>query len=112
MLGHSWTRSSHATHIAVPIDRSVRKPPQLGWEVAGALFIVELLAARRVRVLGIASPASAGWLSSHGAVPVAYGDGLRERLLDASGIAATYPLDAVADLERRRTRGGKIVLIP
>ncbi len=148
--------------------------------------VVQLLALRGSRVLGIASPANADWLRSHGAVPVAYGDGLAERLraaadekidafidlfgpqyvelavdldiprdridtiasfekaqelgvkaegsttastpevltemadLVASGaidipIAATYPLDRVADafaeLEQRHTRG-KIVLIP
>ena len=148
--------------------------------------VVQLLALRGSHVLGIASPANADWLRSHGAVPVPYGDGLVERLraaadegidafidlfgpayvelavelgiphnrietiasfevaqelgvkaegsatastpevltematLVASGtiaipIAATYPLDRVADafaeLEQRHTRG-KIVLIP
>ena len=148
--------------------------------------VVQLLALRGSRVLGIASQANADWLRSHGAVPVPYGDGLAERLRDAAGegidafidlfgpeyvelavdlgiprdrietiasfekaqelgvkaegsgtastpevltemanlvasgaieipIAATYPLDRVADafaeLEQRHTRG-KIVLIP
>jgi NADPH:quinone reductase-like Zn-dependent oxidoreductase len=148
--------------------------------------VVQLLALRDSQVLGIASPANADWLRSHGAVPVPYGDGLLERLraaaegrvdafidlfgpeyvelavelgiphdrietiasfekaqelgvkaegsatastpevltemadLVASGaitipIAATYPLDRVADafaeLEQRHTRG-KIVLLP
>ena len=148
--------------------------------------VVQLLALRGSRVLGIASQTNADWLRSHGAVPVPYGEGLAERLrseagrnidafidlfgpeylelavdlgiprdrietiasfekaqelgtkaegsatastpevlaemanLVASGaidipIAATYPLDRVADafaeLERRHTRG-KIVLIP
>jgi NADPH:quinone reductase-like Zn-dependent oxidoreductase len=148
--------------------------------------VVQLLALRDAKVLGIASTSNAEWLRSHGAVPVAYGEGLAERLkaakpdgidafidlfgpeyvqlafdlgiprdrietiasfqiaqelgvkadgsstastpevlaemagLVAAGaieipIAATYPLDRVADayeeLERRHTRG-KIVLIP
>jgi NADPH2:quinone reductase len=148
--------------------------------------VVQLLALRDVRVLGIASTTNADWLQSHGALNVPYGDGLAERLTaaapdginafidlfgpeyvqlavdlglprdrietiasfekaqelgvkaDGSGtastpevltemadlvssgaieipIAATYPLDRVADafeqLERRHTRG-KIVLIP
>lgn len=118
VLGYSWTRSSHATHTAVPLAQLVAKPPQLGWEVAGALFVagstalaavravdpqpgevvavsaaaggvgvfvVQLLVRRGVRVLGIASEANAAWLSSHGAVPIAHGDGLRQRLLDAAG---------------------------
>ena len=219
VLGYSWRRSSQATHVAVPAAQLIRKPPQLDWTVAGALymvgctgysavravrpspgetvavsaaaggigsFVVQLLRERGVRVLGIASAANAGWLTAHGAVPVAYGDGLGERLtaaapggidafidlfgpqyvqlavdlgvprnrvetiigfakaqelgtraegskdastkevmtemagLVASGtveipIAATYPLDQVAEafdrLERRHTRG-KIVLLP
>ena len=148
--------------------------------------VVQLLALRDSQVLGIASPANADWLRSHGAVPVPYGDGLLERLRAAAGrrvdafidlfgpeyvelaveldiphdrietiasfekaqelgakaegsatastpevltemadlvasgaitipIAATYPLDRVADafaeLEQRHTRG-KIVLLP
>ena len=148
--------------------------------------VVQLLARRGAKVLGIASPSNAEWLRSHGAVEVPYGDGLAGRLkeagpdgidafidlfgpeyvqlavdlgiprdrietitasekaqelgvkADGSGtastpevlaemaglvaageieipIAATYPLDRVADafeeLEHRHTRG-KIVLIP
>jgi NADPH:quinone reductase len=148
--------------------------------------VVQLLALRHSHVLGIASQANAEWLRSHGAVQVAYGAGLAERLRQASDgkidglidlfgpeyldlaielgiardrietiasfaraeelgvkaegsgaastpevltemanlvasgaieipIAATYPLDQVADafaeLEQRHTRG-KIVLIP
>jgi NADPH:quinone reductase len=219
VLGFSWRRSSHASHVAVPVSQLVHKPAELSWEVAGSLYVVgctayaavraidaqagetvavsaaaggvgtvvvQLLALRKARVLGIASPSNAGWLQSHGAVPVPYGEGLAERLkaatpdaidafidlfgpeyvqlavdlgiprdrietiasfekaqelgvksdgsgtastpevltemagLAASGaieipIAATYPLERVADafevLERRHTRG-KIVLIP
>jgi NADPH:quinone reductase-like Zn-dependent oxidoreductase len=219
VLGFSWTRSSHATHVSVPVSQLIHKPPALSWEVAGSLYVVgctayaavravdakegdlvavsaaaggvgtvvvQLLAVRRAHVLGIASAANAEWLRSHGAVPVAYGEGLAERLRQASAdgidafidlfgpeyvqlavdlgiprdridtiasfelaqelgvkaegsgtastpevltemadlvdsgaieipIAATYPLDRVADafeqLEHRHTRG-KIVLIP
>ncbi|HUC14828.1 MAG TPA: NADP-dependent oxidoreductase [Acidimicrobiales bacterium] len=149
-------------------------------------LVVQLLALRQSRVLGIASEANADWLRSHAAIPVPYGDGLAERLREAAGgqidgfidlfgpeyldlavalgvpldrietiasfakaqelgvkaegsgsastpevltemanlvasgaitvpIAATYPLERVADafaeLEQRHTRG-KIVLIP
>ncbi len=218
VLGFSWLRSSHATHVAVPTSQLIHKPSELSWEVAGSLYVVgctayaavravavkrgetvavsaaaggvgtvvvQLLALRGARVLAIASPTNADWLRSHGAVPIAYGDGLTDRLeeaaagidafidlfgpeyvelavdlgiprdrietitafekaqelgvkadgsvtastsdvltemadLVASGaieipVAATYPLDRVADafeeLERRHTRG-KIVLIP
>jgi NADPH:quinone reductase-like Zn-dependent oxidoreductase len=219
VLGFSWSRSSHASHVSVPTSQLIHKPPALSWEVAGSLYVVgctayaavravdaregdtvavsaaaggvgtvvvQLLAVRRARVLGIASAANAEWLRSHGAVPVTYGDGLAQRLREASGdgidafidlfgpeylqlavdlgvprdrietiasfekaqelgvksdgsvtastpevltemadlvasgaieipIAATYPLDRVADafeeLEHRHTRG-KIVLVP
>lgn len=127
VLGYSWRRSSQATHVAVPAGQLIRKPPGLGWEVAGALYVVactayaavravdpqpgetvavaaaaggvgtivvQLLAARGVRVLGIASPANDAWLTAHGATPVHYGDGLAARLTDA----APEGIDAFIDL--------------
>ncbi len=48
-------------------------------------IVVQLLALRGSRVLGIASEANADWLRSHSAIPVSYGDGLPERLRDAAG---------------------------
>ena len=102
VLGFSWSRSSHATHVAVPASRLIHKPAELSWEVAGSLYVVgctayaavraidakagetvavsaaaggvgtvvvQLLALREARVLGIASPSNAEWLQSHGAVP-------------------------------------------
>lgn len=113
VLGYSWERSSHATHVVVPSDHVIPKPEGLSWEVAGSLdvagttawaavegihpaagetvavagatggvgsLVVQLLVARGVRVLGIASSRSAQWLHEHGAIPVAYGDGLVQRL--------------------------------
>ena len=56
--------------------------------------VVQLLALRGSHVLGIASPANADWLRSHGAVPVPYGDGLLERLRAAAG----EKIDAFIDL--------------
>lgn len=56
---------------------------------------VQLLVRRGVRVLGIASAANADWLTGHGAEPVGYGDGLRERLRAA---AAPGRIDAFIDL--------------
>ncbi|HEX3980412.1 MAG TPA: NADP-dependent oxidoreductase [Acidimicrobiales bacterium] len=127
VLGFSWRRSSHATHVAVPADQLVRKPTELSWEVAGSLYVVgctayaavravgvgpgdtvavsaaaggvgsivvQLLRVRGARAVGIASAANAEWLSAHGAVPVAYGDGLSERLREA----APDGIDAFIDL--------------
>src|SRR5277367_6356974 len=57
-------------------------------------LVVQLLALRGSKVLGIASQDNADWLRSHGAVPVSYGDGLAERLRDA----AAGKIDAFIDL--------------
>ncbi|WP_329459076.1 NADP-dependent oxidoreductase [Streptomyces sp. NBC_01497] len=57
-------------------------------------IVVQLLAVRGARVLGIASPANAAWLSAHGVRPVGYGEGL------AADLAAAAPggIDAFIDL--------------
>ena len=127
VLGFSWRRSSHATHVSVPANQLVRKPVELGWEVAGSMYVVgctayaavravaagagdtvavsaaaggvgsivvQLLRVRGARAVGIASPANAEWLTAHGAVPVAYGEGLAERLREASADG----IDAFIDL--------------
>jgi NADPH:quinone reductase len=127
VMGFSFRRSSHATHVAVPADQLIRKPSALSWEVAGSLYVVgctayaavravgagpgdtvavsaaaggvgtivvQLLRVRGAQVLGIASPANADWLTAHGAVPVAYGEGLAEWLRDA----APNGIDAFIDL--------------
>lgn len=44
VLGWSWTRSSQATHTAVPVEQLVAKPAALSWEVAGALYVVGVTA--------------------------------------------------------------------
>ncbi|WP_432993261.1 NADP-dependent oxidoreductase [Dactylosporangium sp. CA-233914] len=51
VLGFSWTRSSHATHTAVPVTQLVPKPPALTWEVAGALYVVACTAYAAVRAV-------------------------------------------------------------
>lgn len=53
-------------------------------------FLVQLLTAQGVRVLGIASEGAADWLAKRGAVAVPYGDGLRARLLEAAGPAGVH----------------------
>ncbi len=60
-------------------------------------LVVQLLASRGVRVLGIASSANADWLSAHGAVPVTYDEGgdLGESLRAAAGPGG---VDAFIDL--------------
>jgi NADPH:quinone reductase len=56
--------------------------------------VVQLLALRGVRILGIASESNHEWLRDHGATPIAYGDRLAERLT----AAAPAGIDAFIDL--------------
>jgi NADPH:quinone reductase-like Zn-dependent oxidoreductase len=127
VLGWSWRRSSHAEYAAVPVDQLIAKPAGLGWEVAGALYVVactayaavravgagegdtvavsaaaggvgsvvvQLLRLKGATVLGIASERNHDWLAAHGVVPIAYGEGLAERLR----AAAPDGVDAFIDL--------------
>lgn len=74
--------------------------PQQGETVAVAAaaggvgsVVVQLLALRGARVLGIASPSNDAWLASHGVTPVHDGDGLVECLQ----AAAPQGIDAFID---------------
>lgn len=55
--------------------------------------VVQLLRIEKLGVLGIASAHNHDWLASKGAVPIAYGDGLAERLR----AAAPQGIDALID---------------
>jgi NADPH:quinone reductase-like Zn-dependent oxidoreductase len=57
-------------------------------------IVVQLLAQRKVRVLGIASAGNADWLRAHDVIPVEYGDDLAARLQEA----APDGVDAFIDL--------------
>lgn len=57
-------------------------------------LVVQLLALRKARVLGIASAGNAEWLRAHDVIPIEYGDGLPERLREA----APNGIDAFIDL--------------
>ena len=56
--------------------------------------VVQLLKIRGANVLGIASPDNHAWLAAHGVTPVAYGDGVADRLI----AAAPNGIDAFIDL--------------
>ncbi len=56
--------------------------------------VVQLLRAKGATVIGIASTSHHEWLIEHGVIPVAYGDGLAERLK----AAAPNGIDAFIDL--------------
>jgi NADPH2:quinone reductase len=51
VLGYSETRSSHASHVAVPASQLIRKRPEVSWEVAGSLSVVGCTAYAAVRAV-------------------------------------------------------------
>ncbi|MBS1846253.1 MAG: NADP-dependent oxidoreductase [Actinobacteria bacterium] len=53
VLGWSEERSSHAEEVVVPADQLVRKPADLGWSEAGALYVVGVTAFAAVRAVDI-----------------------------------------------------------
>jgi NADPH:quinone reductase len=98
----SWEAAGSLYVVGATAYAAVRAiAPQPGETVAvsaaaggvGSL-VVQLLTLRKARVLGIAGPGNAEWLRAHGAVPIAYGDGLAERLREA----APDGIDAFIDL--------------
>ncbi|GLZ56343.1 NADPH:quinone reductase [Actinomycetospora sp. NBRC 106378] len=128
VLGWSWSRSSQASHVAVPASQLVARPVALPWEVAGALYVVgatawaaaravgaegtvavsgaaggvgslavQLLTTGGARVLAIAGEARHPWLRAVGAEPVAYGEGLADRLRAAAPDGIDGFLDAYGD---------------
>jgi NADPH:quinone reductase len=117
VLGWSEERSSQAEEVVVPAEQLIRKPADLGWPEAGALFVVGVTAFAAVRavdisagdtvvvsaaaggvgtitvqllkvnganVVGLASTDHHDWLREKGVVPVAYGEGQMERILEAT----------------------------
>ena len=98
----SWEVAGSLYVVGVTAYAAVRAvAPQAGETVAvsaaaggvGSL-VVQLLALRDVRVLGIASSGNAEWLRAHGIEPIEYGDGLADRLRQA----APDGIDAFIDL--------------
>jgi NADPH:quinone reductase-like Zn-dependent oxidoreductase len=98
----SWEVAGSLYVVGVTAYAAVRAvAPQPGETVAVSAaaggvggLVVQLLVLRKARVLGIAGPGNAEWLRAHGVTPVAYGDGLAERLREA----APNGIDAFIDL--------------
>jgi NADPH2:quinone reductase len=117
VLGWSEERSSQAEQVVVPADQVIRKPADLGWPEAGALYVVgvtafaavravdikegdtvvvsaaaggvgtitvQLLRVRGAKVVGLASEDHHDWLRAKGVTPVTYGEGVMQRILEAT----------------------------
>ena len=63
---------------------------------------VQLAERKGATVIGLASPSNHDWLTRHGVIPVAYGDGVAERIRNA--VPAGTAIDAFLD-----THGGDYV---
>jgi NADPH:quinone reductase-like Zn-dependent oxidoreductase len=53
VLGWSWERSSQAEGVVVPADQLIRKPADLGWPEAGALYVVGVTAFAAARAVDV-----------------------------------------------------------
>jgi NADPH:quinone reductase len=128
VIGFTDNRASHAEYVLVEAANLTAKPPEVPWEVAGALFVagatgvatvravapaegeavviagagggvgvfgVQLAVRTGARVIALAAERHHAWLRERGAVPVAYGDGVRERIAAAAG---ETPVAAFIDL--------------
>jgi NADPH:quinone reductase-like Zn-dependent oxidoreductase len=67
--------------------------------IAGAaggvgVYLTQLAVGTGARVLAVAGPANHEWLREHGAEPIAYGDGLEDRIRAAAPDGVTALLDA------------------
>ena len=52
VLGWTDQRASHAELVLAPLDQLIRKPADVPWEVAGALFVAGVTAYAAVRAVG------------------------------------------------------------
>ena len=117
VIGFTNNRASHAEFVVVEASDLTRRPPNVPWEVAGALFVagatayaavravdlkqgetvavsgaaggvgsivVQLAVREGAKVIGLASAAHHQWLRDHGVIPVAYGEGVEQRIRAAS----------------------------
>jgi NADPH:quinone reductase-like Zn-dependent oxidoreductase len=128
VLGYTHSRASHAELVVVEADNATRRPANVSWEVAGALFVAGTTAYAVVRavslapgdtvvvagaaggvgsitvqlakhagatVIGLAGEHNHQWLADHGVIPVTYGDGVADRIRDASNNAIDAFIDTV-----------------
>jgi NADPH2:quinone reductase len=88
VLGYSWQRSSHATHVAVPATQLIPKPPELTWPVAGALYVVACTAYAAVHAVAATPDETVAVSAAAGGVGTIVVQLLENREAHALGIAS------------------------
>ena len=97
VLGYSWDRSSHASHVAVPAGQLVRRPPALRWEVAGSLYVAGCTAFAAVRAVGAGPGDTVVVSAAAGGVGSIVVQLLRVRGAQAVGIASAANAEWLTD---------------
>src|SRR6266511_1442002 len=112
VIGFTNNRASHAEYVLVEAANLTARPPEVPWEVAGALFVAGVTGVATVRAVaptageavviagagggvGVFAVQLAVRTGARGAVPVDYGAGVGERITDA---ADGTPVAAFIDL--------------
>jgi NADPH:quinone reductase len=88
VLGWSWSRSSHASHVVVPADQLIPKPAELTWEQAGSLYVVGVTAYAAVRAVKAFPGETIAVSAAAGGVGTLVVQMLRNRGMRVLGIAS------------------------
>ena len=108
VIGFTNNRASQAELVLVEAGDFTRKPEKVSWEEAGGLYVAGVTAwgavhavqlARRTgaTVIGLASESNHEWLKSHSVIPVAYGDGVADRIRAAAPSGVDAFIDTYGD---------------
>lgn len=120
VLGWSWQRSSHAELVNVSAEQLIPKPPALGWEEAGALYVVGVTAFGAARAVDadrgdtVAVSAAAGGVGSvlvqllrlRGAEVVGIASDANREWLESKGVTHVAYGDGLAERLRAAAPDG------
>lgn len=88
VLGWSFSRPSHATHVVVPADQLIPKPAGLSWEHAGTLAVAGVTAYAAVRAIKAFPGETVAVSAAAGGVGTFVVQMLRNRGIQVLGIAS------------------------
>jgi NADPH:quinone reductase len=98
VLGFSWSRSSHASHVAVPAQQVIHKPPTMPWDVAGAFYVVACTAYAAVRAINPHTGETVAVSAASGGVGTLVVQLLTQRGVRILGIASPGSADTLTAL--------------